>query len=77
MRRQRARRTQDNAKVPVEILDMRIAGNREVILSKAQHVDQRRIVKSFRSAKVGDREVDVIDSQNFGHYAHPRKATPL
>jgi hypothetical protein len=51
----------------VEILNVRIAAERELVLAKAKSFQQSPVVKDFRAFKIGDRDIDVVDANSFGH----------
>ena len=51
----------------VEILHMRIAIQRELVLAEFQCLQQNLVIEDFRPGKVGDGDVEVVDSGDFGH----------
>lgn len=51
----------------VEILNVRIAVQSELVLAKAQSLEQNAVVESLRAFEIGDCDIDVVDSNNFGH----------
>ena len=61
------RRPKDNPEVAVVILDVRIAGEIELVFAKPECVDKNPIVERLRLLKIGDRNVKVINAGDFGH----------
>jgi len=61
------RRPKDITKMAVEILNVRIAAQSELVLAKAQSLQQDPIVENLRALKKGDCDIDMVDSNNFGH----------
>ena len=51
----------------VEVLDVRIAAQSEFVFSEAQSLQQDAVVESLRALKIGHCDVDMVDSNNFGH----------
>lgn len=61
------RRAKDITKVAVEVLNVRIAAQSEFILAKAQSLQHDAVVENLRALKVGDCDIDMVDSSDFGH----------
>ena len=51
----------------VEILHVRIAIQSELVFAKLQRIQQDLVIKDFRAVKIGDGDVDMIDSGDFWH----------
>ena len=50
----------------VKVLNVRIAAQREFVLAKAQNPQQDPVVENLRAFKIGNRDIDMVDSNNFG-----------
>ena len=61
------RRAKDITKVAVEVLNVRIAAQSEFIFAKAQSLQHDAVVENLRALKIGDCDIDMVDSNNFGH----------
>jgi len=61
------RRTQYVSEMPVEILHMRIVAQSKFVLPESQCLQQDFVIENFRAIKIGDGDVDVVDSGDFGH----------
>src|SRR5262249_50811917 len=70
------RRTQHVAEVAIEVLDVRITVDAERVLAKLECLHQHAVIKRFGDHKVRNRDVDVVDADDFGHASSGRK-TPV
>ena len=61
------RRAKDITKVAVEVLNVRIAAQSELILAETQSLKHDAVVEILRALKIGDCDIDMVDSNNFGH----------
>ena len=60
-------RTKNITKMTIEILDVRIATQGEFILSEAKRLKQDVIVEKLGALKIRHCDVDMVDSNYFGH----------
>ena len=51
----------------VEILNVWIAAQRELVLAKAQSFQQDPVIENLRALKIGDCDIDMVNSNNFGY----------
>ena len=62
-----ARRTKNITEMTIEVLDVRIATQGKFVLSETKRFKQDVIVERLRALKIRHCDVDVVDSNNFGH----------
>jgi hypothetical protein len=53
--------------VAVEVLNVRITAETELVLAKAQGLQENTVVEELRTLKIRDRDIDMVDSNYFGH----------
>jgi hypothetical protein len=51
----------------IEILDMWLVRNRELVLFETKDFDLDVVIEVLRCVKIGNSEIDVIDSDDFYH----------
>ena len=61
--------TKNVAEMTIEVLDVRIAAQGEIVLSETKRFKQDVIVEGLRALKIRHCDVDMVDSNNFGHGA--------
>jgi hypothetical protein len=61
------RRPQDITKMAVEILNVRVTSQSEPGLAEAQSLQQDPVVENLRAIKIGDCDIDMVNSNNFCH----------
>lgn len=62
-----AGRTEDETKVAIEVLHVRLAIEDELVLAERQGISEDEIVEELRTSAIRDRDVDVVDSDDFRH----------
>ncbi len=67
MRSLGTRRAKNITKVAVEVLNVRIVAQSEFVFAKAQSLQHDAVVENLRAHKIGDCNIDMVDSNNFGH----------
>ena len=60
-------RSENITKMTIEALDVRIATQDEIILSKIKRLKQGVIVENLRALKIRQRNLNTINSNNFAH----------
>ncbi len=59
--------SQDKPEMPIEILDVRVTGDAELVLTEAQHFKHHSVIEVFGRFEIRHRNVDVVDTNDFSH----------